>query len=72
MALVARNTGTHFRYDDDDQQWKAKVHLKYTGSNEIDFDLFLGEFNTLAELIAWLQNIFTTAANRPDTTVQGM
>lgn len=71
MAATVRNTGTHFRYDDDDAKWKAKLHLQVKSNNELTFDVHIGDFATLEALIAWLQGIFADYASRPDTTVLG-
>lgn len=71
MATSVRNTGTRFRYDADDQKWKAKVRMTSTSTDGERFWQEVGEFITLLELLAFLSDMFNGIAGGVDTTLQG-
>lgn len=71
MARTIRNTGTHFRFDGDDQLWHAKVRIKQEDGTGVNFEEFVTQVVTLLELIAWLEGLFATLNARPSTHVLG-
>lgn len=71
MATAVRNTGTHFRFDDDDHLWHAKVRVQVLDSDGEQFLEYLNKVATLLELLAWLADIFSGLANTPGYTVKG-
>lgn len=71
MALIARNTGTHFRYDADDGTWNAKMRIKTVNGNKVDYKEYITQALTLLELLAWLTDILSSLAAQPGTEVLG-
>lgn len=71
MAILARNTGTHFRFDNDKGAWEGKMRLKVINGNIVEFKEFVTQVATLLELLAWISDILSGLAAAPDTTVAG-
>lgn len=72
MALgTARNTGTHFRYDADDNLWHGKVFVKVVTEATERVKEFVAAFATLIELLSWISGILDSFANTPGMTVLG-
>jgi len=72
MATTARNTGTHFRYDDDDHLWHAKLRVQVIDVDGEQFLQFITKVATLVELLAWIADVFGGLANVADSTVKGV
>lgn len=71
MATTLRNTGTHFRFDGDDQLWHAKVRMQKQDGTGITIEEFVTALATLAELLAWLDVLFAGMNAQPETHVSG-
>lgn len=71
MATATRNTGTHFRYDADDQRWHAKVRTTQLDADGESFKEFITTVVTLVELLAWLADLFDGLATGAGNTVAG-
>lgn len=71
MATAVRNTGTHFRFDGDDQLWHAKVRVAQVSADGEKFLEFLTKVATFLELLTWMAAIFDGLALAPGTSVQG-
>lgn len=72
MSTTVRNTGTHFRFDDDESLWKVRVRMQVKSDNTLRWDEFVTQVATLLELIAWLQALLDGYAAQADTTVRGL
>jgi len=72
MATAVRNTGTHFRYDDDDHLWHAKLRVQVIDSDGEQFLQFITKVATLVELLAWIADILSGLANVAGGTVKGV
>lgn len=72
MATTARNTGTHFRYDADDQLWHAKMRLQVIDADGENFIEYLTKVATILELLAWIADVLSGLAAAPGTTVAGV
>jgi hypothetical protein len=71
MSTTARNTGTHFRFDNDEQLWKAKMRLQVITDGVVRVEEFITKVATILELIAWITDVLASVAARPGATVAG-
>lgn len=71
MAISARNTGSHFRFDADEGLWEAKMRLKVITDGIVRFEEFVTKVATVVELLAFIADVLGAVAARPGATVEG-
>jgi hypothetical protein len=72
MATAVRNTGTHFRYDDDDHLWHAKLRAQVIDADGENFLEFVTKVATLLELVTWIIDTLGGLSLQPGYTVKGV
>lgn len=72
MATAFRNTGTRFRYDDDDHTWHARMRVQSIDTDGEKFLTFVTRVATLLELLAWIADVLNgMVASEAGAVVKG-
>lgn len=72
MANAYRNTGTHFRFDADDQLFHAKMRVQVLDADGEHFLEFVTQVATLLELVAWILDMLSGLSNQVGGTQPGV